>query len=400
MTKSLYERRVETLTTRQRELFARTNEEDQDWDNGVFQRFRHPVLTASHVPLHWRYDFDPVANPNFQERLAVNAVFNSGAIEWEGKVALVVRIEGADRKSFFAVAQSENGVDNFTFADYPILIPDAEDPETNVYDMRLTKHEDGWIYGIFCVERLDPTAPPGDLSSALAQCAIVRTRDLEQWERLPDIRTASKQQRNIVLHPEFVGGRYMFYTRPQDEFMEAGTGMGICYGFCDRMENAVIEEQKLMDARAYHTVKELKNGPGAPPVKTPQGWLHIVHGVRNTAAGMRYVLYALLSDLNEPWRVIARPGGYFIAPEGEERIGDVSNVVFTNGMVVRDNNTVLIYYASSDTRLHVARSSVEHLLDYVRNTPEDPMRSRLCVEQRIALIRKNKGYMAQSPNPC
>jgi 4-O-beta-D-mannosyl-D-glucose phosphorylase len=392
-----YQQRLDALTSRHEALLTRPNKVNTHWYNGVFERFEHPVLTAAHTPLNWRYDLNPQTNPHLQERLAVNAVFNVGAIDWHGKVVLAARVEGADRKSFFAMAQSETGIDGFRFFDYPVrLAEDKTDPETNVYDMRLTRHEDGWIYGFFCAERKDPAAPPGDLSMATAQSGIARTRDLRNWERLPDLKTRSSQQRNVVLHPEFVGGKYMIYTRPQDGFIDAGSGQGICYAFCDSMDNAVGGEEKVIDARAYHTIKEVKNGAGSPPVKTPEGWLHVAHGVRNTAAGLRYVMYAFLCDLREPWKVIARPGGYFLAPEGEERIGDVSNVAFTNGMIARDNGDLLIYYGSSDTRTHVVRSTVPLMLDYVRNTPEDALRSARCVEQRCKLIEQNLG-LPQKP---
>jgi 4-O-beta-D-mannosyl-D-glucose phosphorylase len=385
--------RLSELRARHEALLSRSNPVDAGWYNGIFERFQHPVLTAAHTPISWRYDLNPATNPNLQERLAINAVFNSGAIEWNGKVVLVARVEGADRKSFFAMAQSDTGIDGFRFWDYPVrLAEDKTDPETNVYDMRLTKHEDGWIYGLFCAERKDPAAPPGDLSMATAQSGICRTKDLVHFERLPDLKSRSSQQRNVVLHPEFVDGKYMLYTRPQDGFIDAGSGQGICYAFCDSMEKAVTGEEKVIDARAYHTIKEVKNGAGSPPIKTAEGWLHVAHGVRNSAAGLRYVMYAFLCDLKQPWKTIARPGGYFLAPEGEERIGDVSNVTFTNGMVARSNGELLIYYGSSDTRMHVARSSISLMLDYVKNTPEDPLRSALCVQQRCELIDRNRQY--------
>jgi len=323
------------------------------------------------------------------ERLSINCVFNPGAIEIDGKFYLVARVEGADRKSFFAVAESDNGVDNFTFWDYPITMPETDEPDINVYDMRVVKHEDGWIYGLFCTERKDPNAPRTDTSSAVAQCGIARTKDLKVWERLDDLRTKSPQQRNVVLHPEFVNGKYAFYTRPQDGFIDTGTGGGIGWGLCDSIEHAVIDEEIIIDDRQYHTIKEVKNGQGPAPIKTKEGWLHIAHGVRNTAAGLRYVLYAFLSRLDQPEKVICRPSGYLIAPEGEERVGDVSNVVFCNGVIARENGDVYIYYASSDTRVHVATTTIDRLLDYVKNTPEDPLRSYACVAQRNALISKN-----------
>jgi 4-O-beta-D-mannosyl-D-glucose phosphorylase len=370
-------------------LIARPNEA-MPQTHGWFQRYRHPVLTAAHAPLAWRFDFDEAANPFLMERLGINAAFNVGAMEWNGGVVLMARVEGADRKSFFAVAESSSGVDGFQFWDYPVVMPETADPETNVYDMRLTRHEDGWIYGLFCAERKDPCAPPGDLSSAVAQCGVARTRDLKTWERLDDLRTPSAQQRNCVLHPEFVAGRYAFYTRPQDSFIEAGSGGGIGWGLAENMEHAVIDEEVILDRREYHTINEVKNGLGPAPLKTAKGWLHLAHGVRNTAAGLRYLLYCFLCDLAEPWKVIAKPGGYFLAPEDEERIGDVSNVTFSNGWV-RRGREVLIYYGASDTRTNVASTTVDRLLDYVLNTPPDALRSAACVRQRMTLIEKNLG---------
>jgi 4-O-beta-D-mannosyl-D-glucose phosphorylase len=349
------------------------------------------VITAEHTPLSWRYDFDPKTNPHMMERLGVNAAFNSGAIEVDGRILLVVRVEGNDRKSFFAVAESATGIDGFSFWDYPIVIPETQDPDTNVYDMRVVKHEDGWIYGIFCTERKDPKAPSWDTSSAVAQGGIARTRDLVTWERLPDLETSSPQQRNVVLHPEFVDGKYAFYTRPQDEFIQAGSGGGIGWGLSDRIDGAVIKEEKVIDPRVYHTIKESKNGLGPAPIKTPKGWLQLAHGVRNTAAGLRYVLYLFVTALDKPWELICRPGGYLLAPQGEERTGDVSNVTFSNGWVARSSGDVFIYYGSSDTRMHVATTTIEKLLDYAFNTPADPHRSAACVQQRIDLIRKNLG---------
>ncbi|MDR0784837.1 MAG: glycosidase [Treponema sp.] len=357
--------------------------------NGVFKRYKHPVLTAAHAPLFWRYDLDPKTNPYLMERMGVNAVFNAGALKLDGVYYLIARVEGADRKSFFAVAESPNGVDNFTFHDYPIVLAQGEDPDVNVYDMRLTKHEDGWTYGLFCVERKDPSAPKGDVSSAIASAGIVRTKDLKTWQRLPDLKTASPQQRNVVLHPEFVSGKYLLYTRPQDGFIETGSGGGICAGFADSMERAEVKEELLLDEKVYHTIKETKNGAGAPPVKTRRGWLHIAHGVRNTAAGLRYTLYAFVTALDDPFRVTAAPGGYLLAPDGEERVGDVPNVVFANGVIAEENGRLLIYYASSDTRLHVAESTVDRLLDYCFNTPPDTLTSQGSVQQRIALINRN-----------
>jgi 4-O-beta-D-mannosyl-D-glucose phosphorylase len=374
---------------REHEALARRRNERVEPGNGIYWRYRRPVLTAAHVPLEWRYDFDPARNPYFMERLGVNAVFNAGAIKRGGEYFLAARVEGWDRKSFFALARSPNGVDNFRFVGEPILLGDADSPETNVYDMRLVEHEDGWIYGTFCAERKDPAAPAGDTSMATASAGIVRTKDLEHWERLPDLKTASAQQRNVALHPEFVKGKYLLYTRPQDGFIETGTGGGICVGYSDSMTDARVEDERVLDPKLYHTVKEVKNGAGAPPIKTPEGWLHVAHGVRNTAAGLRYVVYAFLASLDDPARVIASPGGYLIAPEGEERVGDVSNVVFTNGAIADPGGRLLIYYASSDTRLHVAETTVDRMLDYLRNTPPDGLSSRASVEARIALIRRN-----------
>jgi len=360
--------------------------------SGVYERYENPVLTADHIPPHWRFDYNPETNPFFMERLGINAAFNAGAIFFNGKFYLVVRVEGYDRKSFFAMAESDNGTDNFRFTGSPLKIDQTDEPDTNVYDMRLTLHEDGWIYGLFCTERKDPDAPRGDESSAFAQCGIVRTRDLKHWDRLPDLKTKSDQQRNVVLHPEFIDGRYALYTRPQDSFIEAGSGGGIGWGLCDSMENAAIEDEKIMDSKVYHTINEVKNGQGPAPIKTDEGWLHLAHGVRNTAAGLRYVLYLFLSDLDNPSRVIYRPSGYFIAPQGKERIGDVSNVVFSNGWIQRGEE-VFIYYASSDTRMHVATSTIERLLDYVKNTPSDPLTSRGCVDQRMELMEKNAAFL-------
>jgi 4-O-beta-D-mannosyl-D-glucose phosphorylase len=385
-----FQQRFDAVTNRHHQLLVRENPVDSAWDNGWFQRYRHPVLTADHIPLDWRYDFDSATNPHFLERLSVNAVFNAGAIEHNGEICVVARIEGGDRKSFFGLATSTSGTERFQWVSGPIELPELDDPATNVYDMRLTRHEDGWIYGVFCVERKDPAAAPGDFSSAIAQCGIVRTRDLISWERLPDIRTSSPQQRNIVLHPEFINGQYAFYTRPQDSFIDAGSGSGIGWGLTPDITRAVIGTETIIDERVYHTIKETKNGAGAPPIKTPAGWLHIAHGVRNCASGLRYVLYAFLCDLDQPWRCVASPGGYFLAPWGtEEFIGDVGNVAFCNGVVARANGEVLIYYATADTRLHVATSSVARLLDYVQNTPADGLCSAASVQTRLALIRRN-----------
>ncbi|MEK3834337.1 MULTISPECIES: glycoside hydrolase family 130 protein [unclassified Paenibacillus] len=385
---TIFEQRKQALTQRYEALIGRTNEK-LPYGNGIYDRYKYPLLTAEHAPLIWRYDFNEESNPYFAERIGVNGVFNPGAIELNGKFYIIARVEGHDRKSFFAVAESSSGVDGFRFWDHPVVLPETADPDINVYDMRLVKHEDGWIYGLFCTERKDPDAPPGDLSSAVAQCGIARTKDLKTWERLADLKTGSAQQRNVVLHPEFVDGKYAFYTRPQDGFIDAGSGGGIGWGLAEEIENAVITRETIIDQRYYHTIKEVKNGQGPAPVRTPLGWLHIAHGVRGTAAGLRYVLYAFLSDLAEPNRVTHAPGGHFIAPDGEERVGDVSNVVFCNGIIARDNGEVFIYYASSDTRIHVATTTIDQLLDYVVNTPEDPLRSYACVQQRIALIERN-----------
>ena len=370
----------------QEALLSRSNSRT-DFYNGIYDRYEHPVLTRDHIPLFWRYDLDNTSNPFFEERLGINAVFNAGAIKLGGKYCLVARVEGNDRKSFFAVAESEKGTEGFRFRDYPVRLPALTDDETNVYDMRLTKHEDGWIYGVFCVEK---SAGTDDLSEAVASAGIARTKDLENWERLPDLVTLnSPQQRNVTLLPEFVDGKYAFYTRPMDGFIETGSGGGIGFGLADDITHAVIGEERMTSIRRYHTITESKNGAGATPIKTGRGWLHIAHGVRNTAAGLRYVIYCFVTDLKEPWKVIAEPGGYLIAPLNGERVGDVSNVVFTNGAIADDNGDLYIYYASSDTRLHVAKSSVDRLLDYAFNTPADALRTAKCVEQRCGLIERN-----------
>ena len=376
---------------KQEKLLARKNEKS-DFYNGVFDRYKYPVLTREHIPLTWRYDLNPDTNPHFMERLGINAVMNSGAIELNGKYYLVARIEGNDRKSFFGVAESDNGIDGFRFWDYPILLPDTCPEETNVYDMRLTKHEDGYIYGVFCSESKDTSV--SDLSAAVAAAGIVRTKDLKTWERLPNLVTLrSPQQRNVVLHPEFVDGKYAFYTRPMDDFIETGSGGGIGFGLCEDITHAVIDDEKMTSLRKYHTITEAKNGAGATPIKTEKGWIHIAHGVRNTAAGLRYVIYAFATDLKDPSKVIAEPSGLLIGPRGEERVGDVSNVVFTNGAIVNEKNEVFIYYASSDTRMHVATTTVEKLVDYVFHTPSDPGRSVECVAQRCGLIEKNLAFL-------
>lgn len=372
---------------KQEHLLAKKNKKT-DFYNGVFDRYENPVLTREHTPLFWRYDLNTETNPYFMERLGINAVMNSGAIQLNGKYYLVARIEGNDRKSFFGVAESDNGIDGFRFWDYPVELPDTCPEETNVYDMRLTQHEDGYIYGVFCSESKDTSTD--DLSAAVAAAGIVRTKDLKTWERLPNLVTLhSPQQRNVVLHPEFVDGKYAFYTRPMDDFIETGSGGGIGFGLCEDITHAVIDEEKMTSLRKYHTITEAKNGAGATPIKTDKGWIHIAHGVRNTAAGLRYVIYAFATDLKEPSKVIAEPSGLLIGPRGEERIGDVGNVVFTNGAIVNENNEVFIYYASSDTRMHVATTTIERLTDYVFHTPQDAGRSASCVAQRCELIREN-----------
>ncbi|MEL6670625.1 MAG: glycosidase [Bacteroidota bacterium] len=370
-------------------LISRPNP-PQSSHNGIYQRYTHPVVTAAHAPPEWRYDFNPETNPFLMERLGVNATFNSGAILWQGKYVLVVRVEGVDRKSFFGIAESPNGIDNFRFRPFPCVIPETAEPDTNIYDMRLTAHEDGWIYGLFCTERKDPHAPPGDTSSASAQCGIVRTKDLQTWERLPDLITPSAQQRNVVLHPEFVDGQYALYTRPQDGFIGVGKGGGLGWGLSRSMDPALIDREEVIDERVYHTIKEVKNGQGPAPLKTAEGWLHLAHGVRNTAAGLRYVLYLFMTDLEEPWRITHQPAGHFIAPEGEERVGDVSNVAFANGWIINEKEEVFIYYASSDTRQHVATTTLAQLLDYVKNTPADGLTSASSVAERISLIKRNQ----------
>lgn len=386
-----FEEKVKIQTDKYESLIAMKNEKS-DFYNGIFDRYKNPVLTRNHVPLFWKYDMDPATNPFFMERLGVNAVMNSGALYIDGKFYLVARVEGADRKSFFAVAESTSGVDGFRFWDYPVQLPDTCAEETNVYDMRLTQHEDGWIYGVFCSESKDTNSK--DLSAAVACAGIVRTKDLKKWERLPNLKTLrSPQQRNVVLLPEFVNGKYAFYTRPMDDFIDTGSGGGVGFGLCDDITNAVIDEEKISSRRKYHTITEVKNGAGAVPIKIERGWIHIAHGVRNTAAGLRYVLYCFATDLKDPSKVIAEPSGLFLGPLGEERVGDVSNVVFTNGAAVTPSGNVYIYYASSDTRLHVATTTLEKLTDYVFNTPSDPGRSADCVKQRCDFIAKNLEFI-------
>ena len=356
--------------------------------NGIFERYRNPVLTRNHTPVFWRYDMNPDTNPYFMERFGISGVFNAGAIKWKGKYLLVARVEGSDRKSFFAVAESPNGIDNFRFWDYPVTMPETDNPATNIYDMRLTAHEDGWIYGIFCVERKDPHAPAGDLSSAVAAAGIARTKDLVAWERLPDLQSKS-QQRNVVLHPEWVNGKYALYTRPQDSFIDAGSGSGIGWALVDNITRAEVTEETIINSRHYHTIKEAKNGEGPPPIKTPKGWLHLAHGVRGCAAGLRYVLYLYLTDLEHPEKLIAEPAGHFIAPLRSERVGDVSNVAFSNGWIADNDGTVYIYYAASDTRMHVAVSSIDRLLDYCLHTAPDGHSSSASVATLTEIIRKN-----------
>ena len=382
-----YDNRLHILTKEYDELISR--------GNGVFERYKYPILTADHPPLEWRYDFNPETNPYLMERFGINAVFNAGAIKFNGKYLVMARVEGHDRKSFFAIAESPNGIDNFRFWEYPVQLPDLYPEETNVYDMRLTKHEDGWIYGIFCSESKDPDAPAGDLTSAIAAAGIIRSRDLKNWERLPNL-VSQSQQRNVVLHPEFVDGKYALYTRPQDGFIDAGSGGGISWALIDDITHAVVKKEIVIEQRHYHTIKEVKNGEGPHPIKTPQGWLHLAHGVRACAAGLRYVLYLYMTSLDDPSKVIAQPGGYFMAPVGEERTGDVSNVLFSNGWIADEDGTVYIYYASSDTRMHVATSTIERLIDYCQHTPEDKLRSTTSVKSIYDIIEANKLVMSEN----
>ena len=389
-----FQEQIKTLFENQEKLISKVNMPIKE-NNGWLQRYQNPILTAAHIPIVWRYDLNEKTNSFLMERIGMNAVMNSGAIKWHDKYLLVTRVEGVDRKSFFAVAESPNGIDNFRFWDEPISMPETDEPATNIYDMRLTAHEDGWIYGIFCVERKDKNNP--DLSSATASAGIARTKDLKDWERLPDLKSKS-QQRNVVLHPEFVNGKYAFYTRPQDSFIDAGSGGGIGWALVDDIEKAVITEEKIIDRRYYHTIKEMKNGEGPHPIRTSKGWLHLAHGVRGCAAGLRYVLYLYMTSLDDPSELIASPGGYFMAPQGEERIGDVSNVLFSNGWIADDDGKVFIYYASSDTRMHVATSTIDRLVDYCFNTPSDGLYSYASVSKIKDLILKNKsiGYKLNS----
>lgn len=382
---TLFEERKHKVELDYEELVSRRNEKIEG--NGIFCRYKNPVLTAQMAPPFWRYDYDPESNPYFMERIGVNAVLNSGAIKWNGKYVLVVRVEGNDRKSFFALAESPNGIDNFRFLDHPITMPESDDPAVNIYDMRLTAHEDGWVYGLFCVERHDDSKP-GDLSAATATCGIARTKDLVNWERLPDLKSRS-QQRNVVLHPEFVDGKYALYTRPQDGFIDAGSGGGIGWALIDDITNAEVKEERIIDCRHYHTIKECKNGEGPHPIKTPKGWLHLAHGVRGCASGLRYVLYMYMTSLEEPWREIATPGGYLMAPVGDEYVGDVMNVLFTNGWIADEDGKVYIYYASCDTRMHVATSTIDQLVDYCMNTPADGLSTGESVKTLNRLIDKN-----------
>ena len=380
----------ESLMNNHQEFLQKPNK-PQPESNGIVQRYQNPVVTAAHAPLHWRYDFNSETNPLGLERIGINATFNPGALKWKGKYILALRVEGADRKSFFAIAESPNGVDNFQFWDKPVVLPQTGEPDTNVYDMRLTLHEDGWIYGIFCTERKDKSNP--DTSAAVANAGIARTKDLVNWERLPDLISNSGQQRNVVLHPEFVNGKYALYTRPQDGFIEVGKGGGIGLGYVEDLTNPVLEDEKIVNHKVYHTIYELKNGLGPAPIKTEEGWLHLAHGVRNTAGGLRYTLYLFMTDLNDISKVTYQPAGYFMAPDYQETVGDVPNVLFANGWIADEEGKVFIYYASSDTRSHVAVSSVEKLLDYVKNTPQDGFTSASSVNTIIELIDRNKSLL-------
>lgn len=393
MMKHLFSERVAQLNDHHAQLTLRKNEA-QIPGNGIFYRYRYPVLTAGHAPLFWRYDLDEQSNPYLMERFGINGVFNAGAIKWNGRYIMMARVEGWDRKSFFAIAESPNGIDHFRFWDSPVHMPGTSQPETNIYDIRLTSHEDGWIYGLFCTERKDPEAAPADQSAAIAQCGIARTRDLVTWERLADLQTKSPQQRNVVLHPEFVGGKYAFYTRPQDGFINTGSGGGVGFGLSESITHAVVDNETIIDPRVYHSINEAKNGLGPAPIKTHLGWLHLAHGVRNTAAGLRYTLYLFMTDLKDLTLVIYKPGGYMIAPLGEERVGDVSNVLFCNGWIADDDGKVFIYYASSDTRMHVATTSIDQLLDYIVNTPEDGLDSASSVRTLQRIIDKNKPFIS------
>lgn len=386
---NLFQERYEKVKMAHEHVLTRPNEELFS-ENGIFNRHKYPILTRNHVPLHWRFDLNPDTNPRFMERIGFNAAFNAGAIKWNDKYIMAVRVEGNDRKSFFAIAESPNGIDNFRFWDRPITLPRTGKPDTNVYDMRLTKHDDGYIYGVFCTERKDPGAPEGDTSSAVAAAGIARTKDLVKWERLPDLISNSGQQRNVVLFPHLIEGKYAFYTRPQDGFIDTGKGGGIGFGLADNIEHAEVKEEVIVDAKRYHTIYEVKNGLGPAPVRTEKGWLQLAHGVRNTAAGLRYTLYMFMTDLEKPWIVTRKPAGHFMGPLNDERVGDVSNVLFVNGWIVDDDGKVFIYYASSDTRMHVATSTIDQLLDYCMNSPQDKFHSAGSVETINELIDKNE----------
>lgn len=387
-----FEKRLKKVKERHRKVIKRKNKALFS-ENGIFTRYKNPVLTRNHVPLHWRYDLNEQTNPFFMERIGFNAAFNAGAIKWEGKYLLAVRVEGNDRKSFFAIAESENGIDGFKFWDRPITLPQNEEPDVNVYDMRLTKHDDGWVYGVFCTERKDPNAPSGDTSSAVAAAGIARSKDLKTWERLPDLISTTGQQRNVVLFPHLIEGKYAFYTRPQDGFIDTGKGGGIGFGLSETIQNPEVKEEVIVDAKTYHTIYEVKNGLGPAPIRTEKGWLQLAHGVRNTAAGLRYTLYVFMTDLEKPWVVTHKPNGHFMGPLKGERVGDVSNVLFSNGWIADEDGKVFVYYASSDTRMHVATTTIEKLIDYCMNTPEDKLHSHLSVESINALIDRNKEFM-------
>jgi 4-O-beta-D-mannosyl-D-glucose phosphorylase len=388
MNSQTFTERIKEIRAHHEQLLTRTNQ-PLTWGNGIYEKYQHPILTAEHTPLEWRYDFSEQDNPYLMQRIMMNAVLNAGAIKLDGRYLLVCRVEGADRKSFFAVAESPNGIDSFRFWDEPITMPEDVIPATNIYDMRVTQHEDGWIYGVFCAERHDDSQP-GNLSAATATAAIARTKDLITWERLPDLKSRS-QQRNVVLHPKLVDGKYAFYTRPQDGFIDTGSGGGIGWALVDDITHAEIKEEIIINPRHYHTIQEVKNGEGPAPLKTAKGWLHLAHGVRGTADGLRYVLYMYMTALDDPTRVIAKPGGWFLVPEGKEYVGDVMNVAFSNGWILDDDGRVLIYYATADTRLHVAVSSLDRLIDYCMNTPEDGLTTGASVETIKQLIRKNNG---------
>lgn len=394
MLNTKFEERKARITKEHEQLLQRKNEKVFS-TNGIYNRYKYPIVTRNHVPLNWRFDMNPDSNPHFMERIGFNAAFNAGAIKWNGKYIMAVRTEGNDRKSFFAIAESSNGIDNFRFWDYPISLPETHEPDINVYDMRLTQHDDGYIYGVFCTERKDPKAPSGDTSSAVASAGIARTKDLVNWERLPDLKSNAGQQRNVVLFPHFVDGKYAFFTRPQDGFIDTGKGGGIGFGLSDSIENAEVKNEVIVDPKIYHTIYEVKNGLGPSPIRTEKGWLQLAHGVRNTAAGLRYTLYLFMTDLEKPWVVTHKPAGHFIAPLADERVGDVSNVAFSSGWILDDDGTIFIYYASSDTRMHVATSTLDQLVDYCINTPSDNLRSAASVQNINALIDKNNAFLNQ-----